>query len=93
MRPICRGIMLPSVEFAHAVGWLRWERGLAGPGRYVVEKGGRDLFVVTCSSDRYDLSLFVNREVALIGPRRRPDADALRLLDVEKLEVLSLASR
>lgn len=88
--------VLPEVQDPlgsfNAIGWLRWERGMSGPGRYLIEKGGRTLYVVTCNNDRYDLALFVNREVALIGPRRRPELEALRVLDIEKIEVLSTAA-
>ena len=78
-----------SLSRFQAIGWLRWERALSGPGRFVVEKGGKPLYVVQCTSQRYDLSLFVNREVGLIGGRRRPNAESLRVIDVEKLEVLA----
>lgn len=81
------------MQHFNAIGYMRWERSLAGPGRYVVEQGGKTLYVVTCNSDRYDLALFVNREVALIGPRRRPNTDSLRVLDIEKLAVLSAAAK
>lgn len=81
------------LEAFHAIGWLRWERGLTGPGRFLVEQGGRPLYVVTCNSARYDLAMFVNCEVALIGPRRRPELESLRVLDAEKIEVLSAVGR
>ena len=46
------------------------------------------MFDVTCQSGRYDLSLFVDCEVGLIGASRRPATDSLRVLEVEKVEVL-----
>ena len=76
-----------------AVGFLRWEKGLVGPGKFVVEKGGRRLYIVTCDSGRYELGVFVDCEVGLIGSRRRPATESLRVLDVEKLEVLSSSNR
>jgi len=72
------------------VGWLRWERGLVGPGQFVIEKGDQRLYVVTCNNGRYDLAMFVGKEVGLIGPRRRPGTESMRVLDVEKIEVLGL---
>ena len=72
-----------------AVGFLRYQRSLVGPGRFIIEKGRQPLYVVTCSSGRYNLDVFVNREVGLIGSRRRPSEESLRQLDVERLEVLS----
>jgi hypothetical protein len=74
----------------NTIGWLRWEKGLVGPGRYVIEKGGQRLFLVQCSNGRYDLSMFVDKEVGLVGPSRRPASDSLRLLDIEKIEILGL---
>ena len=70
------------------IGWLRWRRALTGPGQYVIEKGGQDLFVVICSSNRYDLARFVDKEVGVIGPKRRPSNESLRILDIDKIEVL-----
>jgi len=77
------------LERFQAVGFLRWQRGFVGPGKYVIEKGGQPLYVVSCDSGRYDLSIFVDREVGLIGSRRRPATESLRLLDVERSEGLS----
>jgi hypothetical protein len=78
------------LERFDAIGWLRWQRGITGPGQYVIEKGGQTLYVVTCRSNRYELGLFVDREIGLVGPRRRPGVESLRVLDVEKIEVLGL---
>jgi hypothetical protein len=70
-----------------SVGYLRWEKPLAGIGQFVIEKGGQRMYVVTCNSGRYDLPLFVDREVGLIGSRRH--TEGLRVLDVERIEVLA----
>lgn len=77
------------LERFQAIGFLRWEKSLLGPGNYVIERGGQRLYLVTCDSGRYELSVFVDREVGVIGSRRRPAPDTLRVLDVEKIEVLS----
>lgn len=77
------------LERFQAVGFLRWEKGLTGPGNYVIEKGGQRLYLATCTSGRYDLALFVGKEVGMIGSRRRPSSDSLRVIDVEKIEVLA----
>ncbi|MEC7725696.1 MAG: hypothetical protein VYD05_09305, partial [Planctomycetota bacterium] len=55
---------------------------------YYLEKGGRRQFVLTCNTGRFDLALFVGREVGVIGPRRSPLGEVLSTLDVERLEVL-----
>jgi hypothetical protein len=85
----------PEVEDSlarfNSIGWLRWQGGLTGPGQFVIEKGGQTLFVVTCSSSRYDLALFVDREVGLQGRRTRPNPESMRVLDVTKIEVLGAA--
>jgi hypothetical protein len=78
------------LERFQAVGFLRWEKPLAGPGQFVIEKGGARMYVVTCNSGRYDLPLFVDREVGLIGSRRH--TEGLRVLDVERIEVLAALS-
>src|SRR5262249_55623262 len=74
------------LERFQAVGYLRWEKPLVGTGQFVIEKGGQRMYVVTCNSGRYDLPLFVDREVGLIGSRRH--TEGLRVLDVERIEVL-----
>lgn len=71
-----------------SIGWLRYERRLGGPGTYYLEKGGRRQYLVTCNTGRYDLALFVDREVGIAGPRRRPATESLSVLDAERLEVL-----
>lgn len=71
-----------------SIGWLRYEERLGGLGFFYLEKGGLRLNHVNCSSGRYDLSLFVNCEVGLMGPRRRPTTEDFTVLDVERLEVL-----
>ena len=81
------------LERFDSIGWLRYESRLAGPGVFYLEKGGRRQHVLTCNTYRYDLALFVGREVGVIGPRRQPPGDALSQLDVERLEVLSSSSR
>ncbi|MBL8739195.1 MAG: hypothetical protein JNL12_22400 [Planctomycetes bacterium] len=77
------------LETMQAIGWLRYERRLGGPGVYFVEKGGQRQYVLTCNSGRYDLALFVGHEVGLNGPRRAPGGDAMSVLDVERLVVLA----
>ncbi len=71
-----------------SIGWLRYERRLGSPGIYFLEKGGRRLYLVSCNTGRYDLALFVDREVGITGPRRRPAAESLAVLDAERLLVL-----
>lgn len=80
----------PKDELARfqSIGWLRYERRLGGPGIYYLEKGGRRQCLVSCNSGRYDLSLFVDREIGLSGPRRHPATETLSVLDAERLEVL-----
>jgi hypothetical protein len=71
-----------------SIGWLRYERRLGGPGIYYLEKGGRRQCMVSCNTGRYDLSLFVDREIGISGPRRHPATETLSVLDAERLEVL-----
>jgi hypothetical protein len=77
-----------ELERFQSIGWLRYESRLVGPGIYYLEKGGRRQCLVSCNTGRYDLSLFVDREVGVIGPRRRPVSESLSVLDAERVEVL-----
>jgi SH3-like domain-containing protein len=79
------------LERFEAIGWLRYQSQLAEPGFYYLEKGGRRQFLLSCNTGRFDLSLFVGREVGVIGPRRSPVGATLSTLDVERLEVLGSA--
>lgn len=81
------------LERFESIGWLRYESRLAGPGIYYIEKGGRRQHLLSCNTGRFDLSLFVGREVGVIGPRRRPIAASLSVLDVERIEVLGAMRR
>ncbi|MFT4514840.1 MAG: hypothetical protein ACI89X_003308 [Planctomycetota bacterium] len=81
------------LERFESIGWLRYESRLAGPGIYYIEKGGRRQHLLSCNTGRFDLSLFVGREVGVIGPRRRPIAETLSVLDVERIEVLGAMRR
>lgn len=76
------------LERFQSIGWMRYERRIAGPGVYYLEKGGQRQYEVACSTGRYDLGLFVDCEVAVLGPRRRPMTTAMSVIDVERLEVL-----
>jgi hypothetical protein len=76
-----------------SIGWMRYERRLNGPGVYFLEKGGRRQYELSCHTGRYDLALFVGREVGVIGPRRQPPQQSLSVLDVERLEVLGSLQR
>jgi hypothetical protein len=78
----------PTAERFQSIGWLRYERRLAGPGVYFLEKGGQRQYLVSCNTGRYDLALFVDREIGVQGPRRRPVTETLTVLDIERLEVL-----
>lgn len=81
------------LERFQSIGWLRYERRIAGAGVYYLEKGGQRQYEVACSNNRYDLGLFVDCEIAVIGPRRRPMTSAMSVIDVERLEVLGTASK
>lgn len=82
-----------ELERLQAIGWLRYESRLAAPGLFYIERGGVRQHVVTCSSGRYELALFVNREIGINGPRRRPPGGTLTVLDAERIEVLGAMRR
>lgn len=70
------------------IGWLRYERKLGSMGIFYLERGGLRQHHVTCSSGRYDLSMFVDCEIGVLGPRRAPSSEEFSTLDVERIEVL-----
>jgi hypothetical protein len=77
----------------HATGWLRVSGGLFGAPRYTLEKGGQVVFELDCRTGRYSLGAFSGLEVAVRGTMARPDPEGLRILDVQRLEVLALPRR
>ncbi len=77
-------------RFDGAVGWLRYHPSKPRQQRFVLEKGGQVLFWVDCRSGRYDLALFEDMEVGLIGERSRPNRESMRILDVKRLEVIAI---
>ena len=79
------------LERFESIGWLRYESRIAEPGVFYLEKGGRRQLELTCRTGRFDLALFVGREVGVIGPRRSPLGEVLGTLDVERIEVLGAA--
>ncbi len=82
-----------QLERFQSIGWLRYEGRLASPGIYFLEKGGQRQYLLSCNTGRYDMALFVDCEVGVIGPRRRPDTESLSVLDVERLEVLGTSTK
>jgi SH3-like domain-containing protein len=77
----------------HATGWLRISGGLFAGPRYTLEKGGQVVFELECRTGRYTLEVFEGLEVAVRGSSSRPDTDSLRVLDVQRIEVLALPRR
>jgi hypothetical protein len=71
-----------------AIGWVRYRRAFDGREEVTLEKGGRVLHVLQCSSGRYDLRLFDGAEIGVVGPRERRVAESVRVLDALKIEVL-----
>ncbi|MBL9076100.1 MAG: hypothetical protein JNL08_01270 [Planctomycetes bacterium] len=88
--PVPPAMPVDQLERFQSIGWLRYERRLGGPGIYYLEKGGRRQCLISCNTGRYDLSLFVDREVGVSGPRRHPATETLSVLDAERLEVLGV---
>ncbi len=80
-----------ALERFEAIGWLRPRKG---PGaQYQIEKGGRVLYLVDCRSGRYDLGMFVDTEVGVIGTADRPQRESIRVLEAQKIEVISARPR
>lgn len=73
----------------YATGWLKVSGGLFAERSYRLEKGGQILFELECTTGRYTLDIFDGMEVAVRGPAGRPDAESLRRLDVQRIEVLA----
>ncbi|MCA8972277.1 MAG: hypothetical protein KDC95_20995, partial [Planctomycetes bacterium] len=71
------------------VGWIEYRPGSSDYRPYRLMKGGQTIAYLDCPTGRYDLSDFVGREVGLIGELQRADAAELRVLDIERLVILS----
>lgn len=91
--PVTPQLPKDELERFQSIGWLRYETQLLGPGHYYLEKGGIRQHLVKCDSGRYELALFVGREVGIMGPRRRPATESLSVLEAERLEVLGAGPR
>jgi len=72
-----------------AAGWLMFRPGVDDFSPFRVVKGGRLLYYVTCRNGRYDLQDFVGREVGLRGSIERPASAAVRVVDTDRLVILS----
>jgi hypothetical protein len=80
---------IPARRRFLTTGWLEYRPGVADYSAFRLVKGGHTLYYVTCSKGRYALPDFVGRELGLRGRIARPaDAD-LRVIDVDRLVVLS----
>jgi hypothetical protein len=71
------------------MGWLRRELELPRGWVYKVEKGGKLLFYVTCPSGKYNLDDYLAREIGIIGTVKQVDGYPVRVVEVERIEVLS----
>jgi len=72
-----------------ARGWLR--RDPNEPGRFVVQWGGRTGAEITCGNGRYDLALFEDSEIGVMGAMTRNASSVERPMrvDVSRIEILS----
>ncbi len=91
---VVKPVVAPKVESPmkrfNVIGRLR-KRGYQD---YVIEKGGQPQCAAVCSSGRYNLDLFVGCEVGLIGSKQeRTHVEALRAVNVEKIEIISSKKR
>lgn len=71
------------------VGWIEYRPGTSDYRPYRLMKGGTTIQYLDCTSGRYDLADFVGREVGLIGVVDRREGADFRILDVERLVILS----
>ncbi len=80
----------PLARFA-ATGWLRLDEGSTGHLRFRLEKGTKLIAYVTCDSRRYALELFDGVEVGVRGKRSLAGLPVAPLIDVMRVEILSVA--
>lgn len=71
------------------MGWLRRELEVPRGRVFKIEKGGRLLFYVTCPSGKYDLDDYLGREIGVIGAVKEVEGYPVRVVEVERIEVLS----
>jgi hypothetical protein len=70
------------------IGHLVYRPTPEGAAEYQLVKGGQLLFYVTCSSGKYELQTFNNRELGMRGSANRPEGARVRVLDVSHIEVI-----
>lgn len=75
------------------VGWIEYRPGTRDYRPFRLMKGGQTIAYLECSSGRYDLSDFTGREVGLVGELERPENADLRVLDIERIVILSSSTR
>jgi hypothetical protein len=69
-----------------ARGWLERRDRPGQPGRFVLVWSGNDVAEVVCKTGRYDLPMFENYELGIVG---FPTGARQKTIDVSRLEVLS----
>ncbi len=72
-------------------GWLVFEADAETSGRFRLEKGNKVITYLSCNSGRYPLELFAGVEVGVSGSRSNKGKHGAPLIDVHKVEVLSIA--
>jgi hypothetical protein len=76
-----------------ATGWLRVDRRAPGHWRFRLEKGRKPIAYITCQTGRYNLQLFDGLELGVRGSRSVGGEPVAPVIDVVRLEVLSVAPR
>ena len=71
------------------MGWMRRDLEVPRGWIYKIERGGKLLFYVTCPSGKYNLDHYLGREVGIIGSVKQIEGYPARVVEIEKIEILS----
>lgn len=71
------------------MGWVRRELQLSSGRTYLIERGGKLQFYITCPSERYHLDDFVGREIGILGKIKNIEGYPARVIEIDQIEVLA----
>ncbi|MEO0481677.1 MAG: hypothetical protein AAF196_19590 [Planctomycetota bacterium] len=83
----------PSPMSDYEQGYLRADRSIFSGVRYWLERGGKEICVVTCDNGRYSLEDFVDHHVAVNTMGRENPADESISIDVARHRAIYVLGR
>lgn len=71
------------------MGWVRRELQIPHGRVFLIERGGKVQFYITCPTGRYKLEDFIGREVGLLGKIKQVEGFPARTIEIDQIEILS----